>query len=226
MQLEASKLVALAQVPAPVKMTDQTSHSLPPDAETHSQRSLGKAEALVEPDDDSQKRLGGFSFYMSFISLSFAIILFALELTSVSTALPTIVSALHAPDFVWVGTAYALASTAFVPLTGRLADIFGRKAPLLVSISIFAVGSALCGAAQNEGMLLAGRTLQGIGGGGISAVTNIITGDLVPLRDRGTILAILALSVLWVPIFHLDAHTFPHTKCLVFCGCDRTHCWR
>ncbi|GJJ10844.1 hypothetical protein Clacol_005072 [Clathrus columnatus] len=136
-----------------------------------------------------------FAFWMTFLSLCLSLSLFALELTSVSTALPTIVEALHVSEFVWVGASYALASMACVPLTGNTAQVFGRKPTLVAAVLIFAVGSALCGAAQNAAMLLAGRTIQGFGGGSIIALSNILLGDLVPLRERGTYFGFLGLYV-------------------------------
>lgn len=78
--------------------------------------------------------------------------------TSVSTALPTIVDDLNGEDFVWVGSAYALGSTAILPMTGGLAQIFGRRPVVLGSLAFFAVGSALSGAAQSMAMLIAGRS--------------------------------------------------------------------
>ena len=90
---------------------------------------------------------------------SSSIFLSALDLTAVSTALPTITAALNGGDsFTWVGSAYSLASTAFLPLSGALADIFGRKPVMLGSILFFALGSALAGAAQDMNMLIGARS--------------------------------------------------------------------
>ncbi|TFY76572.1 hypothetical protein EWM64_g7440 [Hericium alpestre] len=90
-----------------------------------------------------------------------SIFLSALDLTAVSTALPTITKKLNGgSDFSWVGSAYALASTAVLPLSGKLADVFGRKPVILASIVFFAIGSALAGAAQNMNMLIAARILN------------------------------------------------------------------
>lgn len=76
---------------------------------------------------------------------------------AVSTALPTIVGHLHGQDFIWAGSAFTVASTAIIPFVGDLVSGFGRKPVLLAFILIFAVGSAICGAAQNMNMLIAGR---------------------------------------------------------------------
>ncbi len=115
--------------------------------------------------------------------------------TAVSTALPTIVQHLHGSEFIWVGSAYAIASTAILPTVGGLVTIFGRKPILICFITAFAIGSAVCGAAHNMDMLIAGRAIQGVGGGGCIAVTEIIYADLVPLPERGKFQGITALCV-------------------------------
>ena len=76
---------------------------------------------------------------------------------AVSTALPTIVNDLHGTDFIWVGSAFTIASTAIIPFVGDLVSGFGRKPVLLAFILFFAAGSAICGAAHNMNMLIAGR---------------------------------------------------------------------
>lgn len=124
-------------------------------------------------------------FWVMLLALCMALFLSALELTAVSTALPTITADLHGEDFVWVGSAYALASSAILPMTGGLAQIFGRRPSFLGSIALFAIGSAVCGAARNMSMLISGRTVQGLGGGGILSSTIIVIGDMVTLEERG-----------------------------------------
>lgn len=101
----------------------------------------------------------GAAFWLTFVAVIVSIFLSALDLTAVATALPTITQKLNGGDnFVWVGSAYALSSTAILPLSGRLADIFGRKPIMLLSIAFFALGSALAGAAQNMNMMIAARS--------------------------------------------------------------------
>ncbi|KAI0326036.1 iron permease [Cubamyces sp. BRFM 1775] len=116
----------------------------------------------------------------------------ALDLTAVSTALPTIVSHLDGNDFIWAGSAYTIASTAVIPLVGNLVSGFGRKPVLLSFILAFALGSAIAGAAQCMNMLIAGRAIQGFGGGGCISITEIIYADMVPLPERGKFQGIVA----------------------------------
>ncbi|PSR83956.1 hypothetical protein PHLCEN_2v5560 [Hermanssonia centrifuga] len=81
-----------------------------------------------------------------------------MDTSAVSTALPTIVNALHGKEFVWVGSSYTLAGTAFLPLSGHLANIFGRRPVLIIALLLFAFGSVLSGGAQTMAMLIGGRT--------------------------------------------------------------------
>ncbi|WP_078618259.1 MULTISPECIES: MDR family MFS transporter [unclassified Streptomyces] len=128
----------------------------------------------------------GGSVLVSIGALLLGMLLAALDQTIVSTALPTIVSDLGGLEHLsWVVTAYLLASTAATPLWGKLGDQYGRKKLFQTAIAIFLVGSALCGAAQDMGQLIAFRALQGLGGGGLMVLSMAIVGDLVPPRERG-----------------------------------------
>jgi MFS family permease len=88
-------------------------------------------------------------------------------------------------------------STAFLPLFGQFCNVFGRRYVALVVVAIFMLGSGICGGATTGGMLIAGRSVQGAGSGGIIMVSSIILSDLVPLRQRGNFSAIL-MSILGV----------------------------
>ncbi|OSD00959.1 MFS general substrate transporter [Trametes coccinea BRFM310] len=124
--------------------------------------------------------------WLVFIGLMCCAFLSALDQTIVATALPTIVEHLgDGKNYSWVGTAYVLGSASLSPLWGKLSDILGRKPILYASIIIFLIGSALCGAAQSMTWLIVCRTVQGIGGGALYQVVQIVIADIVPLKDRG-----------------------------------------
>jgi MFS family permease len=142
---------------------------------------------------------------------------------AVSTALPVITSDLHGIQFIWVGSAYTLASTAFLPMSGGLAQMFGRRVVMLGALAFFALGSALCGAAPSMQFLIAGRgspdfplrifqefnlptcaAVQGLGSGGIISLSQIILADMVTLRERGLFNGLTGLSVLF-PMNHLTS---------------------
>ncbi|KAL4246487.1 MFS transporter superfamily protein [Abortiporus biennis] len=151
-------------------------------------------EAPTTLEHLQQPKPMGFGFWMILISLCLANFCTALEMTCIFTALPAITQAVGGEDFAWVNSAYALASTALIPAGGGLADIFGRRGIIFTSYVLFALGSALCGSAQNMTWLIAGRSIQGAGSGGISALSWIILSDLVPLTERGKYNAMLGLT--------------------------------
>lgn len=113
-------------------------------------------------------------------------LLAALDQTIVSTALKTIVIDLHGlNEYTWVVTAYLLTSTASTPLYGKISDLYGRRITFQFAIVTFLVGSLLAGLSQNMTELIATRALQGLGAGGLMALTFVIIGDIVPPRERG-----------------------------------------
>jgi EmrB/QacA subfamily drug resistance transporter len=118
--------------------------------------------------------------------LMVTLLLAALDQTIVSTALPRIVGDLGGlTQYSWVFTAYLLATTVTVPLYGKLGDVYGRRPLFLVSISIFLIGSALCGLAQGMTQLVIFRAIQGLGAGGLFPLALAVIGNIVPPRDRG-----------------------------------------
>ncbi|KAI9010186.1 major facilitator superfamily domain-containing protein [Hyaloraphidium curvatum] len=121
-----------------------------------------------------------------FLSLCCCMLLVALDVTIVATAIPTIVSQLQGAElYAWVQIAYALTSTAVQPIYGKASDIFGRKSTLIFATSIFLLGSALAGASTSMIMLVISRAVQGLGGGGTQALIFIIVSEIVAPRQRG-----------------------------------------
>jgi MFS family permease len=110
----------------------------------------------------------------------------------ISTAMPSMVEDLGSNyAFIWIANSYFLTMTAFQPIYGQTANIFGRRSLTLLAVFLFAVGSAVSGSAPNLGALVAGRAIQGIGGGGINILIEIIVADLVPLRQRPKFISII-----------------------------------
>ncbi|KAL1947356.1 hypothetical protein VTO73DRAFT_14317 [Trametes versicolor] len=137
----------------------------------------------------------GSAFWLCFLAIVVCNILSALDVTAVSTVLPTITHDLDGDnDFVWIGAAYGLASTAALPLCGRLADVFGRRPIMLMAVAFFFVGSALCGSARSMRIIIVARTIQGIGGGAINTMFSIILSDLVPLVERGLFQGLVVIA--------------------------------
>lgn len=110
----------------------------------------------------------------------------ALNGSIVNTALTTIVGDIGGlRAYTWVSTAYLLTSTAATPLFGKFSDLYGRKRLVQVSISIFLIGLVLCAVAPNMTALVAARAFEGIGSGGIQAMSFVVIADIVPPRERG-----------------------------------------
>ncbi|SHJ27750.1 drug resistance transporter, EmrB/QacA subfamily [Hymenobacter daecheongensis DSM 21074] len=125
-----------------------------------------------------------------------ALFLGSLDQTIVSTAMPRIVADLHGFDrFTWVATAYLVASTTLVPVYGKLADMYSRRAIEVAAILIFLAGSMLCGLAGEFGplpllgdgmsQLIIFRAVQGLGGAGLFAMAFIVIADLFAPAERG-----------------------------------------
>ncbi|GAA4353456.1 hypothetical protein GCM10023185_14110 [Hymenobacter saemangeumensis] len=133
---------------------------------------------------------------LTLFGIMLAMFLGSLDQTIVSTALPRIVDDLHGLDrFTWVATAYLVASTALVPIYGKLADMYSRRSIEVAAVSVFLVGSMLCGLAGEFGplpllgdgmtQLIIFRAVQGLGGAGLFAMAFIIIADLFPPAERG-----------------------------------------
>src|SRR5882672_4240 len=114
-----------------------------------------------------------------------AMFLSALEQTIVAPALPTIGRRLADIETLsWVVTAYLLSATVATPLFGKLSDIYGRRCMMLISISVFILGSVACALAPSMELLIVGRVLQGVGGGGILPLAQTVIADLLSPRER------------------------------------------
>lgn len=111
----------------------------------------------------------------------------ALDQTIVSTAGPFIQKdlAIEPGIYVWITTAYLVASTVLVPIYGKLSDIYGRRRILLIAIGIFLAGSLACGLSQDAAQLIAFRAVQGAGSAGLFTSAFAVAADLFPPAERG-----------------------------------------
>ncbi|HKH56627.1 MAG TPA: MFS transporter, partial [Propionibacteriaceae bacterium] len=119
----------------------------------------------------------------------------ALDQSIVGVALPKITSELGGLDKLsWVVTAYLLTSTAATPLWGKISDLRGRRPIFQAAIVVFMIGSLICGFASEIAditgitginVMIAGRAVQGLGGGGLMSLALAVIGDVIPPRERG-----------------------------------------
>jgi EmrB/QacA subfamily drug resistance transporter len=143
-------------------------------------------ESAIAAKPASEQKLSRHEVLTIISGLALAMFLSALNQTIVATALPTIGRAFD--DFEnlsWIVIAYLLTSTVVAPLYGKLSDIYGRRGMMLVALGVFMAGSAASAAAPSMLLLILGRGLQGIGGGGIVPLAQSIIADAVPPRERG-----------------------------------------
>ncbi|KAL8732674.1 MAG: hypothetical protein Q9166_002650 [cf. Caloplaca sp. 2 TL-2023] len=151
-----------------------------------------KDEKTAETPEEPQRSKGKTALIM--LALCIAVFPAALDTTIISTAVPTIATRLHAShaDYTWIGSAYLLAAAASTPTWGKFSDIWGRKPILQVANIVLLVGSLIAALSINITMLLTGRAIQGIGGGGLISLANICISDLFSMRDRGKYFGMIA----------------------------------
>ncbi|HEY6096445.1 MAG TPA: MFS transporter, partial [Candidatus Deferrimicrobium sp.] len=129
---------------------------------------------------------------LTVVSLLLGLFLAAMEMTVVSTAMPTAVGDLGGIHlYAWVFAAYMLTATVTLPIYGKLADLYGRKPVMLVGLALFLGGSFLCGHAGSMNTLILFRAIQGLGAGAIQPIAMTIVGDLFDVHQRGRIQGIL-----------------------------------
>jgi len=118
----------------------------------------------------------------------------SLDNTILASALPTIGREFgDAHSLPWLITIYLLGSTAVVPLYGKISDIHGRQFTLRIAIALYMLGSLVCALAPNMLVLILGRALHGVGGGGLASTGAVVLGDVVAPKERGRYYAYFAV---------------------------------
>lgn len=147
------------------------------------------AGASTPPADHA---LHGRALALVFFGLLLAMFISSLSETIASTALPTIVGDLNGVEIMqWVSTAYILSSTLVMPIYGKLGDLIGRKRLLMAALTLYAAGKVVCGLAVNMEMLISGRLISGLGGGGLIILSQATLSDVVPPRKLGTYMGVI-----------------------------------
>ncbi|KAF4555917.1 Efflux pump dotC-like protein [Elsinoe fawcettii] len=145
-----------------------------------------------EPNDFEKSSVGKRTVIMA--ALCMAVFLAALDVTIITTALPTISEEFQsAAGYTWIGSAFLLGNASSVPTWGKVSDIFGRKPVLLAANIVFFIGSLVAALANSIGMMIAARAVQGIGAGGLVILVNITIADLFSLRNRGAYYGVIGM---------------------------------
>ncbi|KAI1133308.1 putative transporter [Nemania abortiva] len=140
---------------------------------------------LVSDSSSAPTVSSSLTFWVIISVLCLCTLVSSLDALIITTALPRITDAIGGQaQYVWIANSFVLASTVVQPLYGQLSNIFGRRNPMLVSLVLFSLGSGIAGGANGVAMLIAGRTVQGLGSAGLFVLADLIVCDLVPLRER------------------------------------------
>jgi EmrB/QacA subfamily drug resistance transporter len=125
-----------------------------------------------------------------------------LDTTIVNVALATLSRELHASisEIQWVVTGYMLSLAAVIPVTGWAARRFGAKQVYIVSLVLFTAGSALCGLATDTTQLIIFRVLQGVGGGMILPVGQLMLAEAAGPKRMGRVMSVVAVPMMLAPI--------------------------
>ncbi|KAH8721506.1 major facilitator superfamily domain-containing protein [Phaeosphaeriaceae sp. PMI808] len=166
-------------------------------------KTLSSCEPAQEPPTANQKP---WKFYVILISLSFITFISSPDGSVIAVALQSISAELSAGDqYVWITNSFLVAQVVVQPPCAQLCNIFGRHIPAIVTLAIFALGSGIAGGAFNSSMLIAGRTIQGVGSGGFIMLVELIICDMVPVRERGKYLGMVlsasAIGAITGPVF-------------------------
>lgn len=160
-------------------------NSASPTSSTQEEAAVAKTKEEAAQPEPEQTRSRSTIILIMF-SLMMAVFLAALDITIITTALPTIAEYFDSPSgYTWVGSAFLLAQASATPAWSKFSDIFGRKPVILLANFIFFVGSLICGVSVSIGMLITGRAIQGVGAGGLLTLASICIGDLFSPRQRG-----------------------------------------
>jgi EmrB/QacA subfamily drug resistance transporter len=149
-------------------------------------RPAAPPEAAPQAEVQTTNRIDGSRRWWVLAAVMITMFFSSMDQTVVSTAMPTIIGALHGLSlYAWVFTAYMMAAAVTVPIYGKLSDVYGRKPFYIFGLAIFMVGSAISGQAHTMLELVLARAGQGIGAGAMMSMPRATIGDIFNPRERG-----------------------------------------
>ncbi|KAG5926954.1 hypothetical protein E4U42_002773 [Claviceps africana] len=159
------------------------------------------SSAKLEADETAETQSAppkkkSLAFKLAFVGLALPLFVFQIDATCLSIALPAITAQLQASTLqsFWANLAYSLCGLVMQPIWASVSQAFGRKYPLFASLALFMVGSVVFALAQQMNTLIAGRVLQGLGGGGIDILTSVVLADMTTLEERSKYLGLMAMQ--------------------------------
>src|SRR5579875_2155912 len=162
--------------------------------------SITASDPLAPPALDAEDRIPRRVWVISGVAMLGAV-MSILDTTIVNVALATLGRDLHSTltNIQWVVTAYMLALAAVIPVTGWASRRFGAKPLFLISLTLFTLGSLLCGLASSVTELILFRVLQGVGGGMIMPLAQIIMADAAGPKRMGRVMGLVAVPMMLAP---------------------------
>lgn len=144
-------------------------------------------DAESQQGSDNEKWSPTFGVFCVIGVLMLLALLSAIDATAVAAGLAVITAELKgtSTQAMWSNSAFLLTSAVFQPIIGSFSEIFGRRPLAIITVIFFTVGSIMCAVSHDFTLLIAGRSVQGVGGGGCLVLSEIIISDLIPLRERG-----------------------------------------
>ncbi|KAF2720421.1 MFS general substrate transporter [Polychaeton citri CBS 116435] len=137
------------------------------------------------------------SFYLAFLSLVLMVLVVSLDATTLPVALPVITRKLHGTtvEAFWAGLSFILLVALTQPLYTTFSDVIGRKTPLFIAFVLFAVGSIVFATAKSMSVVILGRALQGLGGGGLDVLNEAILADITTIQERPLYIGLMAIPI-------------------------------
>lgn len=153
-------------------------------------------EAPPESDLSDEKNPKSLQFKLTVFFLCAVSFIASLDAVIVGACLASIAQDIGGTsnESFWIGTSFLLAQTVTIPIYGTTSEVFGRKWPILIAISIFTLGSILCATAQSVSWLIGARVVQGVGAGGALQLVQVILSDITTMEERGLFMALAAIA--------------------------------
>ncbi|EGD85213.1 hypothetical protein H112_08944 [Trichophyton rubrum D6] len=152
----------------------------------------GERNAANDVETSPKKSL---AFKLAFVGLASSLFVFQLDATALGIALPTIAADLggQSLESFWANLSYTLCGIAMQPIWASISNVFGRKPPLYVCMTLFFVGSVVFAVAKNMNTIIIGRVLQGFGGGGIDVLVEVVIADMTTLQERSKYIGLMGI---------------------------------
>lgn len=167
-----------------------------PSSQGKADEALATSSGLESPAEEEKPQPKSLRFKLTVFFLCAVTVVGAMDAVIVAACLQAIAEDLKSSsvESFWVGTSFLLAQTVAIPIYGTTSEIFGRKWPILIAVSIFTFGSILCATAKTVTWLIGARVVQGLGAGGMIQLVQVILSDISTMSERGLYMAFAALA--------------------------------